>query len=69
MDTSEIDGQAAAAADAVTAAAQAVKDAQADLEQAIIAYRQTGASMQTIADAAGYSAPGVMGVLRRHGVR
>lgn len=60
------DVERAAAADAVTVAAEAVQAAQAELEAAVVAYRLTGASMATIAAAAGYSAPGIMGILRRH---
>lgn len=61
-----IHGQAAA--DAVAEAAERLRAAQTDLEQAILAYRAEGASMATIAAAAGYSPPGVLGILRRHGV-
>jgi hypothetical protein len=58
-----------AAAETVARAAAAADAAQTELEAAIVAYRLTGASMAAIAAVAGYSAPGIMGVLRRHGVR
>jgi hypothetical protein len=53
-------------AEAVAEAARAAKDAQATLEAAILSYRATGASLRAVAEAAGLSAPGVLGVLRRH---
>lgn len=57
----------ATAAD-VQAAAEAARVAQAELEKAMLGYRASGASLAAIADAAGYSAPGVLGMLRRYGL-
>lgn len=62
-------GQRAAAADAVEEAATALRAAQVELELAVVAYRRTGVSMAVIAAAAGYSPPGILGILQRYGVK
>jgi hypothetical protein len=54
-------------AEEVTAAAEAQRAASARLEELVVAFRETGATMAVIADAAGYSPPGILGILRRHG--
>jgi predicted O-methyltransferase YrrM len=56
----------AAAAYTVSVCAENRRAAQIDLEQAIIEYRRLGGSMAAIGTAAGYSAAGVLSVLRRH---
>lgn len=53
----------------VAAAAEQVRQAQDRLEAQVVALRETGASLSTIAEAIGYSPAGVLKMLRRHGVR